>query len=291
MKKLTILGLGLVTTRVSMVHKKNWLSFKDEFEATVLIHGLGDILSIVDDEDEDNEAHLKKRKDDKKYDGKIRKLYAILKKVTAKGTAKALIKPFAKNADGALAWKALYMFYEQEGNKDLYGYDCLVELTNLTLDFNSFGGMDTYIHKFTLLCTKLEESDQPLTDKQKQTFFLKGIKDRDYAAIKDQVESKSFQETVLTLRRKATLLGKASNTKKKVQSSRKMNNLKGGNKQQTRRQNGNGGGNKSQDALGPQDKQFWHLSLQAWKAMTPEQKKFWDNIRLQKQQGGDKPMT
>jgi len=49
----------------------------------------------------------------------------------------------------------------------------------------------------------LDDCDQGLSEQQKHTFFLGGIKDDDYTAIKDQCDKKSFDESVLDFRTKA----------------------------------------------------------------------------------------
>jgi len=60
----------------------------------------------------------------------------------------------------------------------------------------------------------LNDCDQGLSEQQKHTFFLGGIKDEDYTAIKDQCDKKSFDESVLDLRTKAIKLGKTGGSKR-----------------------------------------------------------------------------
>ena len=105
----------------------------------------------------------------------------------------------------------------------------------LKLEYNSFGGMDKYISTFEDLCEKMEKAEEPLSKRQKHTFFLSGIKDRDYAAIKDTCDLLTLPATILTLRKKAIKLGKASSVKKNIP--RNVNNKQCENQQQNKAKN------------------------------------------------------
>jgi len=122
-----------------------WYSFKDMFEATALAHGYADLLEVVDDD-----AHLQLRREDTDYDGRVRALHAILRRKTAKGTASSKIKKYAGTSDGALAWRMLKQYYNQEGSKSLYASKCLTELTKLFLDGTMFGELDNIIMSLRL---------------------------------------------------------------------------------------------------------------------------------------------
>ena len=60
----------------------------------------------------------------------------------------------------------------------------------------------------------MDDCDQGLSEQQKHTIFLGGIKDDHYTAIEDQCDKKSFDESVLDLRTKAIKLGKAGGSKR-----------------------------------------------------------------------------
>ena len=79
-----------------------------------------------------------------------------------------------------------------------------------------------YIHIIYLppnATSKAQPMDQGIiswlkTEYRYKIFFLSGIKDEDYTAIKDQCDKKSFDESVLDLRTKAIKLGKAGGSKR-----------------------------------------------------------------------------
>ena len=156
--------------------------------------------------------HLEKRKNDQIYDGHVRDLYYILMRKTAKGTALTTVLRQKDTQDGALAWKGLRDYYDQEGNKQIYAAKCLSDLINLKLHYNSHGGMDKYISDFEVRCRQLEEAGQPLTEKHKRTMLLQGITDRDYDATKQICAKDDYEIVILTLRHRVAELGKAQNT-------------------------------------------------------------------------------
>ena len=159
--------------------------------------------------------------DDDDYANNIKKLYRILKKCTSKGAARGKVKRYESEKDGAKAYAYLRSYYDQDGDKDIYAQGILSKLMNLTLEYNSSGGMDSYITKFEMWADELEMAGEPLSEKQKRTFFLHGIKDRDYDSVKDQCDGEDYQATVLKLRKKAIQLNKAAGTRN---SNRRNNN-------------------------------------------------------------------
>ena len=83
------------------------------------------------------------------------------------------------------------------------------------MHYNSPGGFDKYLYTFEELCDKLEACNQGFTDTQKHKFVLNGIKDEEFENIKDNCDNKSFNETVLDLKKKATNFCKSGgNTKR-----------------------------------------------------------------------------
>ena len=148
----------------------------------------------------------------------------------------------------------------------------MTDLLKLTLEYNSPGGFDGYHNKFKTCCDKLLEANQPLTDKQKQTFFLNGIKDTSYAAKKDDVSDYSFYKTVLALRTKATELGRLTSGSAK---SRNVRN-------QTRC--GRNKGNKDNSKNDNNEKKGHRLPNEVWDKMSKENKKYWlDAQKVMKQ--------
>ena len=94
------------------------------------------------------------------------------------------INAFKSTKDGHSAWMKLNKHYYAKSNKQAFANMCLQKLMDLKLDSNSIGGPEQYISNYEDLLLKLEEAGDPLTEGQKKTFFLAGIKDRNYAAYK-----------------------------------------------------------------------------------------------------------
>jgi len=180
-----------------------WYTFKQDFEAMVELAGMSDVLQTTN-----MDEHESLMETDQEYQDQVETLYRILKKKTSKGTALSMIKKFQANKDGVMAWRYLKEYYDQEGDKDIYGSKCMTDLFKLRLTYSSFGGMDKYLSDFDMLCQQLEEADQGLTDRQKKTFLLAGIEDEDYNATKEICGELNYTKTVMTLRRKAAQLGK-----------------------------------------------------------------------------------
>ena len=190
--------------------QQSWYNFRESFEALAEAAGLEELLNIK----LDDQNHLETRTNDTNYDNKVRRLFKVLKKATAKGSARGKVKKYQNQQDGVYAYAYLREYYDQDGDSKIYGNACLQNLMNLKLEYNSYGGMDKYISQFEELCDKLEESKQGLTEEQKKTIFTINIKDNEYDALKDQCETSDFATTVLLMRKKAIKLGKASNTKR-----------------------------------------------------------------------------
>ena len=114
------------------------------------------------------------------YALKCKQLYSILKHVCAGGIALPKVNRHCHTMDGHLAWQDLCGFFYAKGNLQEYTKACLQQILALTLTTNSVAGVATYISKFEDLALKLEEAGQPITDLQKVTYFLNGIKDRNF---------------------------------------------------------------------------------------------------------------
>jgi CRISPR/Cas system CMR-associated protein Cmr3 (group 5 of RAMP superfamily) len=163
----------------------------------------------------DAQSRLEKRDADPIYDEKVRHFYNILKTKTSKGIALSKIKKHESAKDGALAWLDLKHFYDQNGDKSVFGDSCLRKLLALRLEYNTVGGMDNYISQHELLSEQLNECDQPITEAQAKTYFLTGILDPAFTAIKDfnSTSTVSFMACVASLKKKAIELGVSSGPK------------------------------------------------------------------------------
>ena len=219
-------------------------------------------------EESEAQNHLDRRDDDEEYAALVTKFYKVLKFITAKGTAKSKVRKFAKSKDGVLAYSYLRRYYDLDGDKLVYGTSVLNEVLQLELHYNSPGGFDSYLSKFEEYCTQLDDCDQGLSEQQKHTFFLSGIKDEDYTAIKDQCDKKSFDESVLDLRTKAMKLGKAGGSKR---FKRRMNKVT----------------TEEDDEKDNQQMKIKLLEfpLETWKLLSPEVKSMYGMLRTAAREG------
>ena len=205
----------------------DWYSFKAKFSALTRLHGNSDVIEYFDSADDSVSAttHGKKRCDDAEYDTRVRSVYAILEIRTSDGTAASLITKHAASQDGALAWRSLRDYYDQDGNRDVFEIRSRLELSHLRLEFNSPGGFNRYHDNFFRLVKQIEDCGTVLSDREKRAYFVGGIKDRDYASLKDSCEKDNFNETIIRFSRKATELGKMSGTTRR-QATKVTRNIK-----------------------------------------------------------------
>ena len=96
------------------------------------------------------------------------------------------------------------------GNRDVFEIRSRLELSQLRLDYNSPGGFNRYHDNFFRLVKQIEDCGTVLSDREKRAYFVGGIKDRDYASLKDSCEKDNFNETIIRFSSKATELGKMS---------------------------------------------------------------------------------
>jgi len=161
----------------------------------------------------EEQDRLDGRDDDEEYEVLATKFYKVLKFI-AKGTAKSKVWKFSTNKDGVLAYLHLKRYNDLDDDKHVYGTSVLNEVLQLELYYNSSGGFDLYPSKFEEYCMQSDDCDEGLTEERNHTFFLGGIKDDNYTAIKDECDKKSIDESVLDLRIKAIKLGKAGGSKR-----------------------------------------------------------------------------
>ena len=104
----------------------DWYSFKAKYCALTRIHGYRDVIDVFDLDFStlSISEHHSKRDSDMSYDQRVRDTYAILEIRTADSTAASLVTRHARTQDGALAWRSLRDYYDQDGNKDVYEVRC-----------------------------------------------------------------------------------------------------------------------------------------------------------------------
>ena len=132
-------------------------------------------------------------------------LHAILLHFTFEGIALHQVKKYKDDADGHFAYKHFYNHYQGHGNKQQYYNTLLTKIMSLSLTPNSHGGMDTYLGKFEELSQELALHGDPLSQAQKITMFLNGIKDRKYSHLKTlcHTENYSYEKVLLEFRRES----------------------------------------------------------------------------------------
>jgi len=121
---------------------------------------------------------------DARYRTKCKVLYNIINKSCAQGDAHPYVKKFDKTSDGYLAWQELMKYYFGKGNTDDYKAQCYTMLSQMKLDYNTPGGIEHYIANFQDIVNDLEEMGAPVKPILKKTFFLNGILDPYYKAMK-----------------------------------------------------------------------------------------------------------
>ena len=180
----------------------DWPKFYKKFSAVATLNNLASLL------DEDVE-HEKKFKEDAAYHAKCVTFYSILKVVCQDGLASPQVELYDKEQDGYLAWRNLNNNNHHDGNIETYSSNVLTELLGLYLAYNTPGGIDRYLGRFEALELELKNSD-PLTERQKVTFLLNGIKDKSYDTIKTLARSEnySYAKCLVELRQRGRDLSK-----------------------------------------------------------------------------------
>ena len=236
-----------------------WTKFQEKFSAVAELQGLGHLLV-------ENPEHEKLFKDNTSYQNDCKILYSILKNSCVSGLALPKVNAFKDSKDGYSAYQALHMHYYAKGNPQEYANSCLEKLISLSLTPNSPGGMDGYLSKFEALILELQDKD-PLTEGQKKTFLLNGVKDRNYNAIKTLCHSENydFNKTMLELRREADEIHKLDTRPPRRQA------------HTSRRKQG-------QRASVPSSQHPNDLRLpkEVWDKLSPQQRKFWANSLKEK---------
>jgi hypothetical protein len=201
--------------------QENWFSFKEQHEACSDIAKMTATLRVTD-----KDLHLQQRAEDPEYDALVHSMYSILILKTSKGSAITRVKMHEKTKDGALAWKDLETYYNQEGNKLVYAQTTLTQLINLTMHANTYGGLEAYTNQFLKLCTLITEADPTLlTEPMQKTFYLAGIKDSDYESAKDLCAEDTWSETLARMRKKGTQLNKLHGPERRIKSTQLQKQL------------------------------------------------------------------
>ena len=94
------------------------------------------------------DAHGLKIDVEEVYEDSNQLCYLILNNVCAKGLGKSKINKFNDQRDGALAWKTLKEYYDQDGDKESFGTQTLEQILILKIMYNSHGCFDKYMSKF-----------------------------------------------------------------------------------------------------------------------------------------------
>ncbi len=171
---------GIATARVSDFPKFNgrndsWHTFKDKFEGTASAQGFSHVLKKY--ERTASVFH------DTTFIQENRFIYGVLKTVCAEGIAKSHVAKHSSTEDGNAVWNTLKDHYESQGSVEQMTLEVMAELDALQLNYNSYGGFDTYTDNFTTLCLRLEDAKAGLSDIMKKTKFISQIHDRDYGPI------------------------------------------------------------------------------------------------------------
>ena len=208
-------------------------------------------------------------------------MYSILQLRTSDSTAASTVTKCSQTQDGALAWRNLKEYFDQDGNKDVCEIKCRRELAQLRLDYNSPGGYDNYYSEFERICKQIEECGTTLPDREKRAHFLGGIHDPDYSAIKDICEQDDFASVVVRLARKAAELGKHNGPVRRHQKkiTRRIRENRSPNNKSETNQHANS------NIAGSQTR----LPANVWSQMSPEVRKGYIEAIRKMRQGLTKP--
>ena len=268
-----------------------WLTFKSKFESTACMHNRGDVLSM-----NDVVLHEEKRAADPDYDQRVKEIFHILKMKTVAGTASLRVSKYAKLEDGALAWKNLKDFYDNEGNKDLHRQTCLTDLLAIRYTAATQGGFNRYVNDFEQVVKQIDEAGaHELDESLKKNIFLTGIHDQDFEAIKEVCRCMPYDQMVTALYQKAAELKRVDGPLRGIRhSSNKANmtNKKIGNdrtrfKKQKKRYLkyvSREEGNTQQDGDSGNSTDLY-LKSPVWSNMTVPQKQLWVQAVAQKNAG------
>ena len=117
----------------------NWYNFNIDFDVVADVAVLGELFEFDPSEQLD---HLEIRDENEKYYLRVKKLYKIFKKVTARGSANTNIQAHESMKDGVLAYADIKYYYDLDGEKNIYGKTQLIDILSLELHYNSPGGFD-----------------------------------------------------------------------------------------------------------------------------------------------------
>jgi len=190
-----------------------------EFTSAICIYEMGDLI-------EENPKHEDMMNTSTRYKERVNKFYNLLNKACASGNAHQKIKKYESMMDGYQAWKELVKYYFAKGNVEAYATTNMMDLANLSLDYNSPGGIKEYISKYQMAVNNLEEIQQPISDVLKKTFFLNGIKDPYYRSIKSICEAQCYDinKCIIEVQREGSNQTQSTREKR----NRHVNNIKQG---------------------------------------------------------------
>ena len=92
------------------------------------------------------------------YEQSNQLFYTILNNLCTKGLVRSKIQSFNDQRDGALVWKNLKEYYDQDGGKQPFGTQALEQIFSLKLMYNSHGGFDNYMSKFEQCFIQMQEA-------------------------------------------------------------------------------------------------------------------------------------
>ena len=247
-----------------------FFTFKDKFEGVAETDGMGYIL---EKDAEDLHGGSEMFEEDSRY------IYSILKNVAAGGLAASKIKKYEVTKNGFQAWRDICDHYESMGSTDQFVTEAMSELANLKLEYNSHGGLETYISDFETLQQRLDQAGEVLSDRILKTQFLMGIEDRDFKSSVSfcrMDDSMKLAKTIRTLRADAKAMGKLDG---RPQARRSNNSNSNG------QENGNGGGNQN----GKKKKGNWRLPKEIWNELSPELRENFLAFRRKQRDEGNGP--
>ena len=159
----------------------DWTKFNKCFKAVIGLASLKEVL--------DKQLDHKKQLNNPKYKSQNNLLHAILMHCVSKGLALHQVKKYKSNSDGHSAYHHLYKHYQGYSNKVQCTNALLTKIMSLSLSANTPGGMDMYLNEYA---QEFAFHGKPLSEAQKVTMLLNGIKNCQYSSLKTFCCSQNF---------------------------------------------------------------------------------------------------
>ena len=187
----------------------SWPKFKRGVISIAITHGLDDIF------DEKFQVPTIGDPSYQVYQEKNKFVYSIWVSRIHSGLAYTVIREFEDDKDGRGVYLKLLQFYETKHNKRQMAIMAMNRLNKIYLNYNSAGGVPSFINQFREALQDLKDANEPMSDVLAKSMFLSKIQDKDYRHIVDGLMNSNddFETSVTRILDKYNLMNptKANN--------------------------------------------------------------------------------